>query len=159
MLFRSTVGWAQRKSRMVPHDNPGRPGNDRVRLVVPIPLNGTSPCRSGAAFTSSSGDGRTSPYATKELRGKGRSETVPSRVSGPERFRSRISRSHPKGARLLLRASTGMPTLARHSLTGCAPNERHRKVGQTERLVREAECHGKASRFQSAGDAKSTAGL
>lgn len=37
-FFESTAGRARLRQREVPRDNPGRPGNDRVRLVDPVPL-------------------------------------------------------------------------------------------------------------------------
>ena len=42
-FFERTAGAARQKSRDGPRDNPGRPGNDRVRLVDPVPLRGGLP--------------------------------------------------------------------------------------------------------------------
>jgi hypothetical protein len=137
-------GWGRLRRPDTLRILPGDRGTIRSGWWAWSPCSGSATSRAWAAFTSSSGDGRTSPSATEELRGEERSEAAPSRVSRPGWFRVRTRRSHPRGARLLLRASTGESTLARHPSTRCAPDERRRKAGQKERFPREARCHGRA---------------
>jgi len=96
-----------------------------------------------ASFTSSSGGRRRPPNATEGLCGKGRLDTVPSRVRVSSWFRARNSRSHPPGAKAATASQHGQVDPASAFITRAA--EKRRKASQKGRLIRGAGRHGRVS--------------
>ena len=84
-----------------------------------------------------------------------RRDEKPHRIesSSPGRFRAGVNRSYPEGIRLLLCISTGGRLW--RSPEGGQPNERRRKVGQSERPNREGHeaSAGPVKTSQNVGDA------
>ena len=109
----------------------------------------------GAAFTSSSGDGRTSSHATEELRGKKRwkpcrAETVirASFTSGSVVVTQEVHGCYCEPARVYrLRRATLNPGRARRKAS---------KDETKDRFIREARRLGRASRLRNAGDASAS---